>query len=247
VVPKDEASGYKPVQKELVRLRREGLLDWSFIADNTRWMRKAMTWRSVEEAIAVWSQSYRRDLWQGQGVRIEVWLEKDALAGVVMEQAEKWGVPLMVTRGTSSITFLYSAAMEARGAWENVGVRTVVLALYDYDMGGVRSSGAVERGLREHAGDAPIEYRQLAVMREQIEEWSLPTRPAKKTDSEYARWVREYGTEAVELDAIPPNRLLGLVEEAVLNYVDKWEWEMEQLVEEEEREGLAKLLRRGGG
>jgi hypothetical protein len=38
-------------------------------------------------------------------VHIEVWLEKDALAGVIYEETEKWAVPLLVSKGFSSLSY----------------------------------------------------------------------------------------------------------------------------------------------
>jgi hypothetical protein len=243
VVPKDEKAGYRPVQKQVLAMRREGLLRWDFVSDATRWMRKPASHACAEDALAAMAQSYRRDLWQSQGVRVEVWLEKDALAGVLVEETRRWDVPLMVSRGTSSETFLHAAAAAAQRAWEESDTRTVVLALYDYDAGGARASRSVERGLSEHVHDAPVEYRQIAVTRAQVEEWSLPTRPAKRTDPEYESWAAKYGSEAVELDAIPPHRLLGLVRDAIVGLIDLRAWEVEQTAEEEERRGLKQLTR----
>ena len=42
--------------------------------------------------------AYRRAIWDDQDVYVEIWLEKDALAGVVYDETEKWDVPFMVTR-----------------------------------------------------------------------------------------------------------------------------------------------------
>jgi hypothetical protein len=238
VVPKDEASGYRPVQLELVRMRREGLIPWRFIADTTRWMRKARSWDELDDALDEVARTYRRNLWRAQGVRVEVWLEKDALAGVVLKATNHWDVPLMVSRGISSVTFLHAAAKEAEQAWEEAGVETVVLALFDFDPGGDRGASSIVRGFAEYAPEVPVEFRLLAVTEEQIDEWQLPTRPAKKTDPQAKSW----GARAVELDAIPPDRLVQLVDEAIVGYVDRDAWRMEQQVEQSEREILSDLL-----
>lgn len=239
VVPKDENSGYRPVQAQVLKMRREGLLDWGFVSDATRWMRKTVSFDSVEEALETTRRAYRRNLWRSQNVRVEVWLEKDALAGVVMEATNAWDVGLMVSRGTSSATFLYEAAQQALWAWEDTNVATYVFTLYDRDAAGERCHRTVERGLREHAPGVAITVERLAVTRKQISEWELPTRPAKASDPE----AHKFMGEAVELDAIPPNKLIELVREAIVNLIDADAWRREKLVEQSERQILERITR----
>jgi hypothetical protein len=120
LVPKTQG-GYTKVQRLLVKMRRNDDLDWDFIADGTRWVRMRSLWNSVDDFVADVRNSYRANLWRSQGVRIEIWLEKDALAEVSYETTDKWRVPLMVSRGQSSVTFLHNAAQEARQAYERDG------------------------------------------------------------------------------------------------------------------------------
>jgi hypothetical protein len=228
IVPKSESAGYVPIQRQLLALRREGLLRWNFISDSTRWQRKPRTWDSAEDALRSWQRTYRRNLWQEQDVRIEVWMEKDTLAGVFLEATEPWDVPLMVSRGQTSETFVYEAAQEARRAHE-YGVGTHIFALYDSDTYGRNAARKVRKKLEEYSG-VPIEYRLLAVTEAQIAAWNLPTRPDKKD-----------GREVVELDAIPPDRLIGLVDDAISGLVDADAWEYQRIVEASERDGLRRL------
>jgi hypothetical protein len=183
-------------------------------------------------------RSYRRDLWQEQDVRIEVWLEKDALADVIVDVTSKWDVSLMVSRGQSSATFLHNAAMVAKEAYLNDGAETYIYALYDFDAGGERAFRTIECELPDYAPYAGIYVERLAVTEEQIEEWGLPTRPAKRSDPEAAKWGDK---PAVELDAINPDQPVGLVEGAITAHVDDRAWEIEQQIEQEEREGLLAL------
>ena len=239
VVPKSEKGGYRPVQTQVLKMRREGLLSWSFIADATRWWRKPETWNSVEDALRQVQRTYRRNLWRSQLLRIEIWLEKDALAGVIAPVTERWDVSLMVSRGTSSATFLHAAMETARRAWVKAQTRTIVLALYDYDAAGRRAFRAIERALFEDDFAAPPTTVDLiAVTEEQIDAWDLPTRPAKATDPE----AHKFGAEAVELDAIPPDRLQALVDDAISGLVNEDAWKKEQIAEASEREVLTRLI-----
>jgi hypothetical protein len=236
--------GYEQVQRQALKMRHEGLLAWGFITDGTRWRRKPPSYDDVSDYIEQVSRSYRRDLWQGQGVRIEVWLEKDALADVIVDTTTKWDVSLMVSRGQSSATFLHGAAGVAEEAFRTRGIATYIYALYDFDAGGERAFNAIERDLPQHAPGVPIHVERLAVTEGQIERWSLPTRPAKKDDPDKNKWGSK---PCVELDAIDPARLTQLVEEAIESHVDAHAWSVQQVVEREEREGLLALAEGWGG
>ena len=144
----------------------------------------------------------------------------------------------MVSRGQSSATFLHSAAVAAEEAYDNAGVTTHIYALYDFDAGGERAFRTVEQELPEYAPDTPIYVDRLAVTKQQIDDWNLPTRPAKQSDPEAEKW----GAIAVELDAIKPDKLIALVEEAIVGHVDEHAWIVERSVEAQERAGLRSLV-----
>ncbi len=230
VVEKTE-NGYRQVQRQILNMRREGVLPWSFIADATRWQRKPESYDGVDDVLSSVASTYRRNLWRAQSVRVEVWLEKDALAAVVAGATELWDVPLMVSRGQSSDTFCYGAAQAAREASEH-GIRTHVFALYDADRSGRVAAEKVREKLHTYSGGVPIAFELLAVTDEQIEAWSLPTRPAKENAAEIA----------VELDAIPPDRLVALVDEAIRGLVDPVAWSVEQAYEASERQILERMV-----
>src|SRR4051812_36509159 len=100
IVEKAE-TGYDKVQRDLVEMRREGTLPYGWLADNTRWQRKPRTYDNLEQALFETACLYRRDLWSNAGAYVEIWLEKDALAGVVDPVTYHYDVPLMVSRGYS--------------------------------------------------------------------------------------------------------------------------------------------------
>ena len=112
-IQKEEAA-YKMVARQLLKMRRKGLIPYDWIADGTRWMRKPKTHSSVDSMLRAGAESYRRSVWLDQPHYVEIWLEKDALAGVCLPVTEEYDVPLMVTRGFSSETFLYAASEEMK-------------------------------------------------------------------------------------------------------------------------------------
>src|SRR5262245_30249840 len=99
IVPKTEAAYKNLVGRLTVRMRREGTLPYEWLADNTRWMRKPTSYSSLGACLRRTAQTYRRALWDSMPAYVEIWLEKDALAGVIYDVSSEWDVPLMVTRG----------------------------------------------------------------------------------------------------------------------------------------------------
>src|SRR5262245_24901028 len=132
IVPKTEV-GYKTVGRDLLALRRSGRMPYQWITDSTRWMRKARTYDGVQEALAHGASSYRKALWADQPVSVEVWTEKDTVAGVLWEVTYDYDVPLMVSRGFTSETYLYQTAQNIIEA----GKPTYVYYLGDHDPSGV--------------------------------------------------------------------------------------------------------------
>src|SRR6185295_6764294 len=159
---KTEAQYKNTICRLLGLMRRERVIPFGRIADNTQWMRKPRTYSTFESALERTAETYRRALWDNQADYVEVWLEKDALAGVLYEETESWDVPLMVTRGYPSISYLYEAA-------ESIAAEQKPAYLYyfgDYDPSGIDITRAVESGIREFAPEAEIYFERLAVTTE---------------------------------------------------------------------------------
>jgi hypothetical protein len=188
IVPKTEA-GYAKVQTDLVIMRRAGELPYDWLADNTRWQRKPRSFNGVEEALEETARLYRKNLWATSSYYVDVCLEKDALAGVIMPVTSMYDVPLMVARGYASLSFLHSAA-------EYIGTIDVPAYIYhlgDFDPSGVNAGEKIEQTLKEMAPAAEIHFQRIAVESWQINDWNLPTRPTKTTDSRAKKFRRNFG------------------------------------------------------
>jgi hypothetical protein len=240
IVEKTEP-GYGKVQRTLVSMRRDGMLPYDWLADNTRWQRKPTTYNGIEQAIRETARLYRRNLWADAGCYVEIWLEKDALSGVIYPVTDMYDVPLMVARGYSSLSFLYGAAEHIR----TLDVPAFIYHLGDYDPSGVDAGNKIERDLREFAPNAEIHFERLAVNPDQIRAWNLPSRPTKKTDSR----AKNFGDISVELDAIAPDQLRRLVNDAILRHVDPQRLVAIYAAEKDEKRlmnGLVGMIPRGG-
>ena len=235
IIEKTEA-GYTKVQTDLVHMRRAGEMPYGWLADSTRWQRKPDSYRDIKQAVAETARFYRKALWSDADAYVEVWLEKDALSGVVYPITELYDVPLMVARGYASLSFLASAADYING----LEVPTYIYHLGDFDPSGVNAGEKIDETLRELAPDAHITFERIAVNEFQIERWKLPTRPTKTSDSR----AKNFGDISVELDAIPPDRLRDLVEAAINEHLPQVQLRMLKIVEEDERRQLTMWARK---
>jgi hypothetical protein len=233
VIVKAEIEYQRTVVRLLGEMREAGQIPFSWIADNTRWQRKPATFTGLEACLSNTSKFYRRDLWAAMPMYVEVWCEKDALAGVLMEETEVYDVPLMVARGYSSLSFLYSAAMAIKAK----GKPAFVYHFGDLDPSGVDAARDIEAKLRRYAPGAEIHFDRPAVTREQVDRWNLPTRPTKLTDTR----AKKFGSAtSVELDAIPARQLRELVREVIERHVDREKLALLRVAEASERELLTK-------
>jgi hypothetical protein len=143
-------------------------------------------------------------------------------------------VALMVARGYSSLSFLYSA--EYIGSLE---VPVFIYHLGHFDPSGVNTGEKIEDTLHEMAPHAEIHFERLAVAPEQIAQWNLPTRPTKTTDSR----AKRFGSDvSIELDAIEPNQLREIVREAIERRLPPAQLAVLMAAERNERELIQKLI-----
>ena len=152
---------------------------------------------------------------------------------MLYEETYDWDVPLMVTRGYPSLSYLYAAAQTVA----EIGKPTYLYYFGDHDPSGCDITRAVERGIRELAPDAEIYFSRVAVTREQIRALRLPTRPTKKSDSR----SRSFKGRSVELDTIPAADLRAMVKSCIEGHIDQRALQQTQLVEKAERETLERI------
>lgn len=227
LIKKTETEYKSAVGRLLRNMRAEGRIPYTWIADNTRWVRKPTTHNSLEEALRETVRCYRRSVWRDQNVYVEVWTEKDAIAGILMEETRKYDVPLMVSRGFSSQTYLYTTAQAIKAT----NKPTFVYYFGDHDPAGLNIEEKIDKGLREFAPKAEIHFERIGVTPQQIEEWNLPTRPTKRT----SKRARAFKGESVEVDAIEPARLRQLCAECITRHIDDSVLQNLKVAEESER------------
>lgn len=224
MVDKTDAE-YKNVGRYLLKARRDGRIPYGWISDSTRWIRKSHRHNNLQSALEDTAAMYRRALRRAQNAYVEIWCEKDALAGLLVTETDPYDVPLMVARGFSSETFLHSASETLKAD----GRQAFLYLLTDLDPAGLRIAADVEKRIRRFAPDSDITVTRLGVTRAQVTAWNLPTRPTKSGDI----LAKDFDGDSVDLDAIPPRTLRRLVREAIEQHIDH-----DALVKERQIEAL---------
>jgi hypothetical protein len=231
-ITKDDKD-YAKVQRQVLDLRRAGRLAYEYISDATRWMRKPRSHNSAKAALENTAQCYRKSLWENAKDYVEIWCEKDALAGTIYPITSLYDVPLMVTRGFSSETFCYEAIAQRKRDTRPF----YVYYLGDFDRAGRDGANSLEEKLQRFAEEEGIDlvFEQIAVTKKQITDWNLPTREPKRESAADKKWPHDF---ACELDAIPPDSLRDLVETYINLHLPQAQLEVLKAAEESERELL---------
>jgi hypothetical protein len=239
LITKTEAEYKGTIIRLLSQMRLAGEIPFSWIADNSRWMRKPDTYSSLESMLSYSAQAYRRSVWDDQPAYVEVWTEKDALAGVLLEVTREWDVPLMVSKGFASLSFLHSAAMTIA----EQGKPAYLYYFGDNDPSGLLIDRQIESRLRQFAPEAEISFQRVAVTPEQIAAMNLPTRPTKQKGTHAKTFIGE----STEVDAIPPSVLRQICSDCITQHVDQRAYSVLLDAEQGEREALESIARQYEG
>jgi hypothetical protein len=237
VIEKTEAQYQQTVIRLMTEMRLDGSLPYSWVVDESRRMRITRTFDNIQDALAHTAKFYRRSALQQSDDYLEIWVEKDALAGVMWDPASEYDVPLMVSRGMPSITFLHGTAQAINRA-ARAGKESYIYQFGDHDPSGVLIPQTIERRLEEMCErlDCPSPYvERVALTEEQIEQYNLPTRPTKRDGNRHAK---DFEGDSVELDALPPRLLRQMVTEVIERHISAAETETLRAAEDSERELL---------
>lgn len=199
--------------------RLAGLIDWAAMEDRQRTLERIARWNSPAEIIDAVSSQYQEDLWAGQKVRPEVWIEKDALSGVVANICEELRVDYFACRGYVSASAHYQSAKRFK-RYLSQGQRPVVLHFGDHDPSGIDMTRENAAKFKLLTG-VDIEVRRLALNMDQIEQYNPPPNPTKLSDSRAPKYVEEFGNSSWELDALDPEVFEQLIRDAVTPYINK--------------------------
>lgn len=237
---------YKRLSGIVNDARYAGLIDWDHIIDRTRVLRGNPHWDDPEGIIYAAVSSYAIDKWAWQDVRPEVWIEKDALIGVIEDICGNLDVSYFACRGYNSGSVMYSAAQRLVSHYRN-GQVPVIIHLGDHDPSGTDMSRDVTARLEEimkAEGCPHTEVRRIALNMEQIETYRLPPNLAKDNDTRTKGYTERFGNSSWELDALKPSVLVSLIENTVLSYRDDRRWNEAVALEAQQRAELREAAKR---
>lgn len=215
--------------------RLAGLIDWDRIVDRTRNLRANGHFRDPSQVMEAAVNSYQIDKWARQPNRVEVWVEKDALVGVIDGVCRRLDVPYFACRGYSSQSEMWAAGQRL-ARWRRLKQTPIILYLGDHDPSGIDMTRDVTDRLQLFAGGISVD--RLALNWDQVETYNPPPNPAKLTDSRADAYIAEFGLSSWELDALDPATLAGLIESSVVALRDDRLWAE---AVEQEAQGLRQL------
>ena len=224
VIP-NTRSAYNSLDKVISEARKKGVIPFDAIVDRSRnfiggdtpyYLTPEQYFNGLIENLKTAFLNYDIPFWLNQPIYIEVWLEKDALTGFFKQITDKYRVVLAPCRGYPSLTFLY----EATKRLSRISKPKLILYFGDYDMRGIDIQRHITETL-ENFGLTNFQVKRVALTREQIEAYQLPPNPAKSKDTMFRGWIEKHGNVAWELDALEPKVLMTLIENAILQNIDK--------------------------
>ena len=258
---------YKRLGSIVNDARLAGLIDWDRIEDRTRELEESPKWNDPAHLIDAAAKQFRVDVWADQPTRIEVWIEKDALVGVIDGVCRENGIAYFSCRGYASQSEMWRAGRRL-GAYLDHGQAVKILHMGDHDPSGLDMSRDIEERLfRFMAVDNyqdkmtgsggrvqdSIDYvremftlDRIALNMDQVEEFNPPPNPAKLSDSRGLAYVQEYGDESWELDALDPATLAGLIQDGIDDVLDHDLMADAIRKQERQREALTEVSDRWG-
>lgn len=230
---------YSKLSALLVNARFAGIVPWGAIEDRARSIMYDHRWQSADEFIK-WEKKfflngYRIDPMLSQPTRLEVWTEKDALSKICHEVASKFGIPVVVARGYSSVSYLYECSQRVESGVADEGRPTTILYFGDLDPSGWNMLPAMMDTLKEIIKisakqnynididpSAIVQSIRCALNLNQVSEYELPKNPnaLKLTDTRAKKYIERFGDLAVELDALHPDDLKFEIQKAIISQID---------------------------
>lgn len=231
-VIENSKKSYQNYVHHLTTGRKGGAIPWDAFEDRTRMFYREPSPRydildesDPEDALKSWfsfalnsrvSQEYDLHRWRGQPYYVELWVEKDALAGFLSPLCQSLGIPLIVSRGYTSYTFKQEAIKRYSEVVED-GREPVLLYLGDLDPSGYD----IYRCLKEEIDIATVE--RIGLHPDDVAQFGLVPNMVKESDCRthgFRILFPELGDNVYELDALPPGELTDRARRSVQKYFD---------------------------
>jgi hypothetical protein len=228
---------YKRLGEIISDARLSGMIDWEHLEDRTRALRNLSHWDNPQDIMAAAASSYHIDMWERQRMRLEVWIEKDALLGVFERICNEYDIPYFSCRGYTSQTEMWKAAQRLMN-YADKGQDIYILHFGDHDPSGRDMTRDITDRLDLFCEGSIVDVNRMALNWDQVETFSPPPNPAKLTDSRANAYIAEFGPDSWELDAMEPAYLAGLVRDFAEGIQDQNIWDEDYERREVERKQL---------
>ena len=231
---------YDKLGRAINDARLAGLVDWESIVDRTRLLARNAHWDSPKSIIQTCAEQYQIDKWEGQKYKVEVWVEKEALVGVIDRVCRETDTPYFACRGYVSQSSMWKAAMRIEGyfcedQWP------IILHLGDHDPSGIEMTRDIQDRLSLFVPQTNIEVIRIALNMDQIIQYGPPPNPAKLTDTRSSDYITKYGFNSWELDALEPSVIVELIKDNILQYRDERMYDERVCQEIDERKQLREV------
>lgn len=229
IIP-NKTSEYAKLSTLLKEGRMSGFVDWDAIEDRLRKPSKPSSWENPAEIINSCILQYQLPRQDGQSNYLEVWVEKDALSGVLSRVTNKYHVPILVNRGYSSASAMFDSFQRFKTAFSD-SKEITILYLGDYDPSGLDMIRDIRERITEfiegyYDDDADIMSKiqfnvvPIALTIEQIRQYNPPHNPAKISDPRAKEFIKNFGHSSWEVDALRPEVLNSLLTNAIETRLD---------------------------
>jgi hypothetical protein len=254
---------YKRLGGVMTRVREAGEVPRTWIVDHVRSTLKPSSWTGLADFADTVREAYRKDFWASLDYHVEIFVEKDAVAGTIQPVTEEYDIRLRVCRGYSSVSF----AGEIADTWAKVKKPICAFYLGDFDPSGFDLERDLQEKLERYSGrplyedEVDVEqlksimkdhltdtfrqvvvWERLGVREEDFEDFDLIRLPVKPKDRRSQGFTKTYGTDCAEVDALPPTELRRRVQEAIEQFIDWERWKKLQQTEQLEQETLQRVM-----
>lgn len=237
---KNKQTEYKRLGDVINDARLAGYIDWLAIVDRTRYLRELSHWNKPADIVRGAADQFRVDRWSNQPYRPEIWIEKDALIGVIEGICNEFDVPYFSCRGYTSQSEMWVAAERLRKHALYHNQTPVIFHFGDHDPSGIDMTRDITDRLNLFM-DGGMEVKRLALNMDQVEEHKPPPNFAKITDTRAKAYIAEFGTESWELDALSPTDLADLIRGEIESLIDDDKWAQTNRRQIKGRETLSEI------
>ena len=234
----NKQSEYKRLGSIINDARLAGHIDWDAIEDRTRGKKSNTHWKDPGHIINACRWSFQLDRWEGQPYRPEVWIEKEALSGVISSICDELDVTYFACKGYASASEMWRASRRFK-KYRDQNQIPIIIHLGDHDPSGLDMTEDIWKRQDIFIGDMKV--NRIALNFDQIEEYRPPPNPTKLTDSRAKEYMNQYGNSSWELDALEPRVIRQLIRDTVTPLIDQDKMDVVLAQEQEYKDVIEKV------